>query len=70
MDIALDQMTVPEKIQLMEALWADLSLHAETVELPAWHGQVLHETGQRVATGKEPSLEWEVAKRELRERFP
>ena len=67
--VPIEQMTVLEKIQLLEALWADLSLHAETVELPAWHGQILRETGERVAGGKETALKWETAKRELRERF-
>jgi Putative addiction module component len=70
MGITLDKMTVPEKLQLMEALWADLSRHEEDVELPAWHGQVLRETEQRVADGKEIAVDWETAKRELRERFP
>jgi hypothetical protein len=69
MEITLDKMTVPEKLQLMEALWADLSRREADVELPAWHGQVLRETGQRVADGKEIAVDWETAKRELRERF-
>ncbi len=65
MGITLDKMTVPEKLQLMEALWADLSRHEADVELPAWHGQVLRETGQRAADGKENAVDWETAKREL-----
>ena len=70
MEITLEKMTVPEKLRLMEALWADLSRHQEDVELPAWHANALQETGQRVAEGKEIAIEWEAAKRELRERFP
>jgi hypothetical protein len=70
MEITLDKMTLPEKLQLMEALWSDLSSHAEAVELPAWHESVLRETEQRVADGKEIPVDWEAAKRELRERFP
>lgn len=68
MEIALDKMTVQQKLQLMEALWTDLSRHEEEVELPAWHGEVLRETGQRVAEGKEKAMDWETAKRQLRER--
>lgn len=70
MEITLDKMTVPEKLRLMEALWADLSRHEEAMELPAWHANVLQETGQRVAEGKETAIDWETAKKELRERFP
>ena len=43
MEIALDTMTMPEKLRLMEALWADLSRHADDMELPAWHAQALRE---------------------------
>ena len=53
----------------MEALWADLSRNADTFESPAWHGQVLRERDQRAAEGMEPSVEWEDAKRRLRERL-
>jgi hypothetical protein len=70
MEITLDKMTVPEKLRLMEALWADLSRHEAAVELPAWHAKVQHETAQRVAGGKETAIDWETAKNELRQRFP
>jgi len=70
MEITLDKLTRPEKLRLMEDLWADLSRHADTVELPAWHAQALRETELRVAAGKEIATDWETAKKELRERFP
>jgi hypothetical protein len=69
MEIVLDKMTMPEKLRLMEALWADLSRHADDMELPTWHAQALRETEQRVAEGKETAIDWETAKKELRERF-
>jgi hypothetical protein len=69
MEITLDKMTVPEKLRLMVALWADLSRHEASVELPAWHANVLHETAQRVAEEKETAIDWETAKRELRNRL-
>ena len=70
MEITLDKMTVPEKLRLMEALWVDLSRPEAGMELPAWHANALRETAQRVAEGKETAVDWETAKRELRERFP
>jgi len=69
MEIILDKMTVPEKLRLMEALWTDLSRHADDMELPSWHAQALRETEQRVAEGKEVAIDWESAKRVLRGRF-
>lgn len=67
--LPLDQMTIEEKLRAMETLWADLSRKADSFESPAWHADVLRERDQRVAEGKEPSVEWEVAKRKLRERL-
>jgi hypothetical protein len=65
--IQIEQMSRAEKLQVMEAIWADLS-KAE-VESPAWHADVLRETEARVAAGEERITDWEVAKRELRKRF-
>lgn len=71
MDITLplDQMTIPEKLRVMEALWADLSRHETGFESPAWHADVLRETERRVATGEEKPIDWDAAKKELRQRF-
>ncbi len=66
--LPLDQMTTAEKLRAMEALWADLSRNADSLESPAWHADVLRERDQRIAEGKEPSADWDDAKRRLRER--
>ena len=65
----IERMTRAEKLQVMEALWADLSKAEDEVESPAWHEDALRETEQRVATGSELIMDWELAKRELRKRF-
>jgi hypothetical protein len=67
--LPLDQMTTEEKLRAMEALWADLSAKADNFESPAWHGDVLRERDQRIIEGKEPSLDWADAKRQLRDRL-
>jgi len=54
----------------MEALRADLTLQADNFESPAWHADVLREREQRVAEGNETYVDWEEAKRQLRERHP
>ena len=70
MDVALplDRMTTAEKLRAMETLWADLSRNADDFESPAWHADILRERQQRVAEGKETFVNWEEAKRQLRER--
>ena len=65
-DIA--RMSREEKLQALEAIWADLSKDAEAVESPPWHEDVLKETQARVDAGQERILDWPEAKRELRDR--
>lgn len=62
------QMSREEKIQLMEALWVDLSRAGVEVESPDWHRSALEETESRFAAGQERVLDWDEAKRELRKR--
>ena len=71
MDITLplDQMTIAEKLRVMESLWADLSRNEQELESPAWHEQVLNEREQRLRSGEETFIDWETAKRQLRDRL-
>jgi hypothetical protein len=62
-------MTTAENLRAMEALWADLSRNEESIQSPAWHGQVLEEREARVKSGQERFIDWEVAKQELRDRL-
>ena len=65
----VQQMSRSEKLKLMETLWEQLTQPEDAFESPAWHGQVLKETEQRLAEGKEQVLDWETAKRQLRKQF-
>ncbi len=67
--VQIEQMSRAEKLQVMEALWADLSKTEAEVESPSWHADVLRETEARVAAGEEQITDWDTAKRELRNRF-
>jgi hypothetical protein len=66
--LPLDQMTTAEKLRAMEAIWVDLTRNSESIESPAWHADVLRERDQRVAEGQENYIDWDEAKRQLRER--
>ena len=65
----IKRMTRAEKLQTMEAIWADLSASDAEVESPAWHADALRETEARMAAGQENVVDWKDAKRELRRRF-
>lgn len=62
-------MSMDEKLRVMEALWADLSRHEEQLESPGWHADVLKAREERVTSGQETFVEWEAAKKELRDRL-
>lgn len=40
-DMALARMTVAEKLQAMELIWADLSKEPASVPSPTWHNEIL-----------------------------
>lgn len=63
--VDLQQMSIPDKLRLMEALWDDLSKAG--VDSPTWHGDVLAERDRLIASGEERFVNWEAAKAQLRE---
>ncbi|MDD5262479.1 MAG: addiction module protein [Methylacidiphilales bacterium] len=65
--IDLEQMTTVDKLCLMEALWKDLSHKEAVIASPEWHGDVLAERDRLVESGAESFIDWEVAKKKLRE---
>ena len=67
--LPLDRMTTAEKLSAMEALWENLTRNADAYESPAWHGDVLRERAQAVAEGKDTYMDWDAAKKELRDRL-
>jgi Putative addiction module component len=61
------QMTVPDKLRLMEALWQDLSRDDSEISSPEWHGEILAERVRLVESGEESFADWEGAKKLLQE---
>ena len=66
--LPLNEMSVPEKLQVMEALWEDLTRHSEALESPEWHRDVLEERERRIASGEATFTNWEQAKADIRNR--
>lgn len=65
--IDLQEMTTPDKLRLMEALWQNLSTTASEVTSPEWHGEILAERDRLTASGEEAFIDWEIAKKQLRQ---
>jgi len=54
----------------MEDLWQDLSTNDREVKSPEWHRDTLEERDRLLETGKENLIDWEIAKRHLRDELP
>ncbi len=64
----LKQMTVSEKLQLMEALGDDLCRREEDIPVPDWHKEVLDERERQLAGGQAAFVDWETAKERIARR--
>ncbi len=67
--LPLDQMTIEEKLRVMETLWIDLTRREEEFSSPAWHKDVLRLREERIKSGQEDYEDWETAKKQLRDRL-
>ena len=65
-DLPLSHLTFSEKLDLLEAIWADLSREEQKLESPAWHKAVLEDREAALAAGKASVSDWEEAKERIR----
>jgi putative addiction module component (TIGR02574 family) len=66
--LPLNEMSVEEKLQTMEALWQSLSADSAAIESPPWHEEELAEREQKIESGGAKFVEWEKAKADIRRR--
>jgi Putative addiction module component len=65
--IQLDQMTVQDKLRVLEEIWEDLLRTAHDFPAPKWHVDVLSGREIRVREGKSKYTPWDKAKNNIRE---
>lgn len=65
-DLPLEKMTLADKLEAMELLWAEISKQPTDLPSPRWHKDVVDERRQLVAQGKLKFLDWETAIADLR----
>ncbi len=63
--ISPKDMTIAEKISVMETLWNDLCQHS-SLESPDWRESVLLSREQQREVGNQPPIDWEEAKQQIR----
>ena len=60
-------MSLADKLDAMELIWADLSAQFDPADTPAWHEAALKATENVVQAGAEVPLNWADAKTLLRD---
>jgi len=66
MTLPIEEMTVGDKIQVMEVIWLSLRQNPSEMESPAWHKDVLAAREKRMADGTSRYEDWNEAKRDIR----
>ena len=63
----IHQMPLHEKLLVMEAIWEDICRDEDHLEVPQWHKDILDERERLVAEGKAQFIDWEDAKKQIKE---
>jgi putative addiction module component (TIGR02574 family) len=69
-DLPLSELTLAQKLDLMEAIWDDLAKHEEKLESPYWHEQVLKDREEAIEAGKATVSDWAEAKERIKRNAP
>jgi hypothetical protein len=65
LQLQIDQLTIAEKLRIMEELWDDLRTRADGVPVPQWHKDLLDERERLIETGEARFGDWEAAKKRI-----
>jgi putative addiction module component (TIGR02574 family) len=52
MNIEIESLSVPEKLALVDQIWASIRRDSESVPSPEWHKEVLEERLRRLESGE------------------
>ncbi len=63
--LALEDMTIEEKLQTMELLWDDLCRHEEALPVQQWQKDILDEREKLIEEQQTRFIEWEEAKKRI-----
>lgn len=66
-EIAIEKLTVEQKLALVEKIWASIPENALPCESPEWHGALLAERRARIERGETKFSNWEDVKKRMME---
>lgn len=65
--LQIDQLTIAEKLRIMEELWDDLRMRAGGVPVPQWHKDLLDERERLIESGEAQFDDWDAARKRITE---
>ena len=68
LNLPISQLSLAQKLDLMEALWADLTRDEKTLKSPAWHETILKDREEAFAAGKVAVSDWEQTKKRIKKK--
>ena len=66
--LPLDQMTVVEKLEVIDRIMEDFSRNAAAMPSPAWHGEELKRREKALKNGTDKFISLEEAEKRIREK--
>jgi len=65
-ELPLSELTLSQKLHIMETLWENLAQSDEAQVSPPWHEEVLRQREEALAAGRSTFSDWEEAKERIR----
>ncbi len=65
-DLDISELTLAQKLNLMESIWDNITQNDSALKSPAWHETVLKDREDVLASGKANVSDWEKAKERIR----
>lgn len=67
-DLPISRLSLAQKLDLMETLWADLTRDEKKLESPAWHRTILEDREKALKAGRVTVSDWEQAKKRIKKK--
>ena len=67
-DLPLSELSIAQKLDLMEKLWADLTQDEKKLKSPAWHESVLKDREEAYEAGRISVSDWEQTKKRIKKK--
>ena len=64
-DLPVSGLSLAQKLDLMETLWADIYRDDAKLESPEWHKTILEDREKAFKVGKMTASDWEQAKKRM-----